>query len=315
MAKRFYTIMVLPDATAPARVLHVSQTALAALSSVAALAIVAFALCLNQYVALQARMLELKQDRQGAGDRRAMAERVSHLEGELSRLGDLDRRLRVAVGLDKSAAQSPSLGQGGADTASRDVRLDALKHRTDALVNSMNRDLAALQQEIHSRGRSLLELKVHLDRKAAIRASTPSILPIRGLVTSGYGYRNSPFTGLREFHEGLDIAAPYGAPVVATANGIVSFAGPLADYGYAVRIDHGHGFSTLYAHNSRNRVRAGQRVHRGDIIAHVGTSGRTTGPHVHYGVYVKRAIANPLNFVVNTAGVRLAGGTRADRSS
>ena len=315
MAKRFYTVMLLPDATSPARVFRVSQTALAAFSSAAALAILAFSFCLNQYVALHARMLELRQDRQEAGDRHAMAERVSHLEGELSRLGDLARPLRVVVGLDKRSAQSPFLGQGGADTASRDVRLDALKQRTDALVNSMDQDLALLTQEIRSRERGMRELKAHLERKAAILASTPSILPIRGVITSGYGYRNSPFTGLREFHEGLDIAAPYGAPIVATANGIVSFAGPTADYGYAVRIDHGRGFSTLYAHNSRNRVRAGQRVHRGDIIAHVGTSGRSTGPHVHYGVYVKRAIANPVNFVANTAGVRFAGGTGAGRSS
>lgn len=314
MAKRFYTVLVLPDATSPARVFHVSQTVLAALSLVAVLAVLGFALCLNQYLTLHARMLELKQDRPGTGDRSSAAEPVSHLEGETSRPGDHARRLQAVVGLERSAARSPFLGQGEADTASRTVPLDAPEKRTE-VVMSMSHDLAALKQEVHSRERSLRALKAYLVRKAAILASTPSILPVRGWVTSGYGYRNSPFTGQRDFHEGLDIAAPYGAPIVATADGIVSSAGPMGDYGNAVLIDHGHGFTTLYGHNSKNRVRAGQRVRRGDIIAHVGSSGRTTGPHVHYGVYVKRVNSNPLNYIGKTAGVRVAEGTRADTSS
>ena len=133
----------------------------------------------------------------------------------------------------------------------------------------------------------------------AVLVSTPTILPVTGLITSGYGYRKSPFTGAREFHEGLDIAAPDGTPILATANGIVFFAAPLGAYGNVLFLRHGHGFATFYGHNNTNRVREGQRVHRGDIIAYVGTTGRTTGPHVHYVIYVRGKFANPVKYTVH----------------
>ncbi len=108
-------------------------------------------------------------------------------------------------------------------------------------------------------------------------------------------------------HEGVDIAAPVGTPVVATADGIVSFAGPLSDYGNAVYIDHGHGFATFYAHNSRIRVREGQSVKRGNVIAYVGSTGRATGPHVHYEVHLNGAVLNPMKYIIDTTGIKFAG--------
>jgi len=315
MAKRFYTVLVLPDATSPTRIFHISQTVLAALSSVAAIAILASAFFLCQYVSLHVRILELKQFRQETADRNVMAEKVSQVEGELSKLRDMDRRLRLAVGLDKSERQPALLGQGGADAVSRNALLDTLKQRSGRFVDAMNQDLAALKQEISFREQSFRELKTYLDEKAAVLAATPTILPVRGLITSGYGYRKSPFTGLREFHEGMDIAAPFGTPILATADGIVSFAGPLASYGNVVLVDHKHGFATSYGHNSTNLVREGQQVHRGEIIAYVGSTGRTTGPHVHYGIYVKGTLSNPLKYMVDTEGLRFAGEMEADRSS
>jgi murein DD-endopeptidase MepM/ murein hydrolase activator NlpD len=144
-------------------------------------------------------------------------------------------------------------------------------------VDWVSQDLSALGKEINSRERSLRELKAFIEEKASVLAATPTILPVKGLVTAGYGYRRSPFTGQRELHEGLDIAAPYGSPIVATADGIVTFAGPLAGYGNTVFVDHGHGLSTFYGHCSSYRVREAQRVRRGEVIAFVGTTGRTTG--------------------------------------
>jgi murein DD-endopeptidase MepM/ murein hydrolase activator NlpD len=166
-------------------------------------------------------------------------------------------------------------------------------------------DFKTLAQEIASREQGLRDVKTHLDRQTAVLAATPTILPTKGLVTAGYGYRKSPFTGKREFHEGMDIAAPQGTPVRATADGIVSFAGPAATFGNVVFIEHGHGFATAYGHNSTIRVRTGQRVRRGDIIAYVGNTGRTTGPHVHYEVHVDGVASNPLNYTADTAGVTL----------
>jgi murein DD-endopeptidase MepM/ murein hydrolase activator NlpD len=294
MAKRFFTVLILPDATSPARQFHIPTWALTAVSSMAVVAALFLAFFVYQYVTLNVRMLELKQLRQEVGDRAALAERVNQLEGELARLRDLDRKLRVVAGLDEGRSAEAALPQGGSESLSRNALLDALRARTGRLMDWVNRDLEVLGKEITSRERSFRELKQFLEEKRSLLASTPTIPPVRGLLTAGYGYRISPFTGQREMHEALDIAAPYGTPIVATADGIVSFVGPLAAYGNVVFINHGNGFATFYAHTSRNAVREGQQVRRGEVIAHVGTSGRTTGPHVHYEVQINGSAVNPL---------------------
>jgi len=306
MAKRFYTVLILPDATSPTRKLHITRSVVTAVSSVLALSVFAFAFFLYQYVSLNVRMLELKQLRQEAGDRNFLAAKVSHLEGELSRLRDLDRKLRVVAGLDKGEEQPSTLAMGGAETQSRSALLEALKQHTGPLVDWVTRDLEALGQEINSRELSFRELKTLLEEKRSLLASTPTIWPVKGMFTGGYGYRHSPFTGLREMHEGLDVAAPHGTPIVATADGVVSFSGPLSAFGNVVFINHGHGFTTFYAHNSSNRVKEGQMVKRGEVIAYIGTSGRTTGPHVHYEVQVNGVTVNPLKYIVDQSGVKFA---------
>lgn len=309
MPKRFYTILVLPDATSTAQKFHITRSAITVLSVVLAVAVLGFGFFVYQYVNLNVRLIELKRLRQEAGERTQFAAKVSQLETELSRLRELDRGLRVAAGLDRS--ESPDGAQGGAESISRAALLDAVQHRSGRLMDSVNRDLEVLGQEIVSRERSLQELKRYLDEKRSVLNSTPTIPPVPGLVTASYGYRRSPFTGQREVHEGLDIAAPYGTPVVATADGIVTFVGPLAAYGHVVFVNHSHGFATFYAHNSRYRVKEGQAVRRGEVLAYVGTSGRTTGPHVHYEVHVNGSIVNPLKYIVDTSALKFAGEDQA----
>jgi len=305
MAKRFYTVLILPDATSPARKLHITKTIVTAVSSVTAVSVLAFAFFLYQYVNLNVRMLELKQLRQEASDRNFLSAKVGQLEGELTRLRELDRKLRVIAGLDAGGEQG-KLAQGGAEALSRTVLLEAVQKGTGRLADWVTRDLEALGHEITSRERSFRELKDLLEAKRSVLASTPTIWPVRGLITAGYGYRVSPFTGQREMHEGLDIAAPHGTPILATANGVVSFVGSLAAFGNVVFINHGHGFTTFYAHTSSIRVKEGQQVKRGQIVASVGTSGRTTGPHVHYEVQVNGATVNPLKYIVDPSGVKYA---------
>nr|PZN37257.1 MAG: hypothetical protein DIU70_12990 [Bacillota bacterium] len=128
-------------------------------------------------------------------------------------------------------------------------------------------------------------------------AHRPRGLPVPGEITSDYGWRRSPISGRRHWHGGIDIAANYGDPVRATADGVVVFAGWLqGGYGWTVKIDHGYGFQTLYAHNQRLLVRVGDRVRRGDVIARVGSSGASTGPHVHYEVHLWGQRVNPLDY-------------------
>ena len=306
MAKRFYTVLILPDATSPARKFHLNKTIITVVSSVAAVSVLAFVFFLYQYVNLNVRMLELKQLRQEVSDRNFLAAKVGQLEGELTRLRDLDRKLRVVAGLDAGDDQGARTAQGGSETLSQAALLDAARKGTGRLADWVGRDLEALGNEITSRERSFRELKDLLEAKRSVLASTPTIWPVRGLITAGYGYRVSPFTGQREMHEGLDIAAPFGTSIAATADGVVSFVGPLAAFGNVVFINHGHGFTTFYAHISSTRVKEGQPVKRGQVIAAVGTSGRTTGPHVHYEVQASGATVNPLKYIVDPSGVKYA---------
>lgn len=306
MAKRFYTVLILADATSPARKLYIDKTFLAAVSSLTALSIVAFAFFLYQYVNLNVRMLEIKQLRQEASDRNFLAAKVGQLEGEFTRLRDLDRKVRVLAGLDAGENQGTKLGQGGSGTLSQASLLDAVRKGAAHLRNWGGSDLETLGQEITSREQSFRELKGLLEAKRLGLASTPSIWPVRGRITAGYGYRQSPFTHHREMHEGLDIAAALGSPIVATASGIISFVRPLGSFGNVVFINHGHGLTTFYAHVSSFRVKEGQAIKRGQVIAYVGSTGRSTGPHVHYEVLINGAAMDPLKYIIDPLGVKYA---------
>jgi murein DD-endopeptidase MepM/ murein hydrolase activator NlpD len=129
--------------------------------------------------------------------------------------------------------------------------------------------------------------------------STPSIAPARGLLTSGFGSREDPFTGGHSMHSGLDIATREGAEVVAPANGVIIFAGEKAAYGNCIVLDHGRDITTLYGHLQAMLVKAGDKVERGQHIGKVGNTGRSTGPHLHYEVRRNGVPVNPRRFVVH----------------
>lgn len=128
-------------------------------------------------------------------------------------------------------------------------------------------------------------------------AAIPSKWPVRGRLSSGFGYRCSPFTGEREFHRGIDIAAEINTPIVAPANGIVSAIGQDRVSGRTLRLDHGYGVETIYAHLQKIIVKKGQHVKRGDMVALIGNTGRSTGPHLHYAVLLKGIHVNPINYI------------------
>ncbi len=311
MAKRSYTVLILPDATSPARKFHITKTIVTVVASVTAVSVLAFAFFLYQAVNLNGHLRELTQLRQQVTDRNVLAAKVSQLEGDLARVRDLDRNLRGMAGLDASDGQGPRPAQGGADISSQAALQEALQRGPGHLADWVGRDLEALGNEIASRERSFREVKDLLEAKRAVLASTPTIWPVRGLVTSGYGYRVSPITGQREMHEGLDIAAPYGTPIMATADGVVSFVGPLGNFGNVVFISHGYGVATLYAHTSTIVVKEGQPVKRGQIIACIGTSGWATGPHVLYEVLVNGAPVDPLRYIVDPTELKFANQSEA----
>jgi murein DD-endopeptidase MepM/ murein hydrolase activator NlpD len=143
------------------------------------------------------------------------------------------------------------------------------------------------------------QLDQHLLDKESFLHSTPTLMPANGHLTSNYGPRMSPYAGRIKMHEGLDIGAQTGTPIVAPADGIITFSGPKPGFGNFVQIDHGYGVETIFGHASTLSVKKGQKVVRGDMIATVGNTGFSTGPHVHYEVRVNGTPVDPLYYVLN----------------
>ena len=154
-------------------------------------------------------------------------------------------------------------------------------------------DMEDLKRQIKITMESVGEIKDYLSQQRDIYVATPKGWPAEGHVTSPYGMRVHPLTGGKEFHSGMDIAGEPGEPVHATADGIVSFAGWSGANGNLVVIEHGFGFSTFYAHNKQVAVKTGQKVKRGEIISYMGSTGSSTGPHVHYEIWRNGRSTNP----------------------
>jgi murein DD-endopeptidase MepM/ murein hydrolase activator NlpD len=163
----------------------------------------------------------------------------------------------------------------------------------------MHRALDKLDGDISVQKDEKAELMRLLDRQKSILSCTPSVWPARGWVSSGFGYRLSPFTNEKELHRGLDICSRKGAPVIAPADGVVAYVETDPGYGKTVIINHGYGLNTVYAHLEKVHVKKGQVVRRHQEIATVGDSGRTTGAHLHYEVHLNGVPVNPLRYILN----------------
>jgi murein DD-endopeptidase MepM/ murein hydrolase activator NlpD len=164
-------------------------------------------------------------------------------------------------------------------------------------VSLLRQEAERLGHVAAGRELSLGELIAQLEDKHHHLVSSPAIWPTKGWLTSRFGNRVSPFTGLRQFHSGIDIAGQHGTPVIAPARGRVSFVGDKGPLGKTVILEHGYGVRTHYGHNSDITVRVGQEVDRGQVIARLGNTGRSTGPHLHYSVEVRGRAKNPLDFI------------------
>ena len=186
------------------------------------------------------------------------------------------------------------LGIGGPSiqVASQRSETEEFAFETEAEIDHLLRvsefELSAYQ-EVET---SMMSIKDRLEH-------TPSIWPSRGWLSRGYGMKNDPFTGVRQMHRGIDIANHTGTPIIATANGKVKSTRKNGGMGKTIVIDHGYGFITRYAHLSEYKVKAGQRVKRGDIIGLMGSTGYSTGPHLHYEVSRNGRSFNPYNYILN----------------
>jgi len=182
-------------------------------------------------------------------------------------------------------------------------RLFSLEKKSEVLEtldvsDSGSIDMELLKKQIEKTMDTVGEIKDYLRQQRDIYFATPRGSPLEGgYISSPFGWRKHPKTGRRDYHTGIDIAAWPGTPVRATADGIVSFAGWSGGSGRLVVLEHGFGFTTAYAHNKKIIVKVGQKVNRGDIISYVGSTGNTTGPHVHYEVWLDKKPVNPRSYM------------------
>lgn len=209
-----------------------------------------------------------------------------------------DKQLRAYVSLEPIDDDLRSMGVGGSVLNFYD-EID-LSEEVRSNLTSLSTALDNLLARSRLQKNSFNELIANLEEKRYLRDRTPSIIPVQGWFMSGFGYRLDPFTGRVKMHEGLDIAAPPGTPIVAPAHGRVSFAGDRQGFGLTVEIDHGYGFTTRFAHCQRIKTHVGDSVKRGEVIAYVGNTGKSTGPHLHYEVHVSKIPVNPINYILTT---------------
>ena len=243
-----------------------------------------------QVDAQQARMDEVRDGAQREVN--ALAARLGELQAQAHRLNALGERL-TRVG---------QLADGEFDF-DRPVAIGGAGPVEDMPPGELAGDLADLEAQYAAAGQQLTVLESLLFNRALDRNSTPSRHPIAdSYVTSGFGGRSDPIRGGRQFHKGVDFEADVGDPVLAVADGVISYAGRRAGYGNIIEIDHGNGYVTRYAHNSRLTARVGDLVRSGQQIARAGSTGRSTGPHVHLEVWENGRAVNPRKFLDQSHG-------------
>jgi hypothetical protein len=232
------------------------------------------------------------------GKLEAISGTVEELRDMLMRNVEFEKKACVLADLEPIDEDVRLMGVGGPETgvvesfAATDPVLSEDVKETEMELDELIRQ-TQLQTE------SLTEVVTKLEERRELWNHTPSICPVPGgFFSSGFGERADPFTGSRSFHEGVDICAPIGTPVLATADGIVEFANRHAGYGLTLGIDHGRGITTWYAHVGEIKVVNGQSVKRNQVVATVGTSGRVTAPHVHYEVRTNLKPVDPSQYML-----------------
>jgi murein DD-endopeptidase MepM/ murein hydrolase activator NlpD len=300
MSKRRWTLVFVPHGSEPSRIIEVSNTVLRALAAAVG-GVVVLALLVGY--ATFSHTTDLTRAARLEQENAKLARQLGELHGQLGMLADTissisqrDSRIRVLANLEPIDPQVQAAGIGGPGTT--DLSLSGLTGvaRRSAEVRV---DLSALIRRANLLASSFKEAADSLAFHRARLAATPSIMPTQGWLSSAFSsMRSHPILHMARPHEGIDVSAPMGSPIEAPAAGVIRSAGWETGYGNTIKIDHGFGIVTKFAHASKLLVKTGQRVSRGQRIALVGNSGLATGPHLHYEVHVKGRPVNPLKYVL-----------------
>ena len=226
------------------------------------------------------------------------SQRTADLNDRFAKLQESNARVKVMANLTVTPGQVEAVGLGGPDPLAAELTvssIDAERKQQPA----MHRELQRLELGFAHEEGELKRLSTHLKEQQTLLNFTPSVWPVRGWISSRFGYRTSPFTGRRELHKGLDIVNRRGTPVVVTADGEVVFAGYKSGYGKMVIVDHGLERVTKYGHLAEISVQSGDMVTRGQELGKVGSTGRSTGPHLHYEVVVNGEAVDPADYLLD----------------
>ena len=299
MAKRRWTLVLVPHGSEPSRIVEVSYGVLRVAASAAAGLLV---LVLLAGYATLSHTTDISRTARLQQENEALARELGELNGRLTTLSDTitqisqrDARIRVLANLEPIDPQVQKAGIGGPAADLGLMGVTGMARRSAEI----RIDLGALIRRANLLATSFREAADSLAYHSARLAATPSIMPTQGWLSSAFSsMRAHPILHTARPHEGIDVSAPMGSPIEAPAAGIVTDARWEAGYGNKIVIDHGFGITTKFAHASKLLVRSGQRVSRGERIALVGNSGLATGPHLHYEVHVKGRPVNPLKYVL-----------------
>lgn len=302
-----YSVIIIPKDKSRVRRFQVSRTrvfsyiliscAIAAFASITTIGLLHYRQQVMATEGLRERGYRYEEERQ------QVLAKLHELEALMNRSEDLALKLERVAGV---TAQSSVAGLN-AEHPKKGMHLVSLnlpKWKKDAHVfddkalkstHLKTIDLLDRAQDIEDR----LEKVSNFTKDAGyFWSSMPTVWPTKGWVTSGFGIRRSPLSGKRQHHTGLDIAAPLGSDVRAPGDGIVTFSGRYGGFGKMVIVDHGYGIATLYGHNSKLLVKAGDEVKRGQLISQIGNTGRSTGPHLHYEVIIDGVPIDPMKYII-----------------
>ena len=282
MAIKYHTVILVPHARAKLRKWRISNLQIAALATLFVVVTFVASFVLWSFVSEGVNASKLDKLRQQNAELRQANKTFEESLADLqTKIGDYEtrtRQLAIVAGLDSLDGEEAGIGGEGVEGS---PDLDFMRYRAERLSGRLDRVADKLQERVRW------------------FSSTPSVAPVKGILTSGFGSRRDPITGRRTFHPALDIAAPPGREVHAPADGIVTRAGRIGGLGNAVYISHGFGVNTRFGHMSKLAVKPGDRVHRGDLIGYVGSTGRSTGYHLHYEVHVDGKPINPLGYILD----------------
>jgi hypothetical protein len=332
-----YTVVIFRGSTAKPLRFSFPRKFVSKLLIVGAIFVLADILVISHYVIRTGQVWELSAFRAEAMSAReqttAFSTAVDDLKKRLTSMKEVNQRLRVMLGIETPKTGDMVNGRGGEDvplpegdslpTSEKPLKSDAGSQQPNLvetsqgvmpgqtassivpsslteqeMIASIKDGIDWLSREAATQEQSLQELSLVAEQKSSRWAATPSIWPVKGWVTSGFGPRVSPFTEKPAWHDGLDIGAAANAPVHAPAQGRVTTVGTDPKLGNLVKVDHGFGIETLYGHLAKALVKEGQRVKRGEVVGLVGSTGLATGPHLHYMVKVHGQAFDPVKYIL-----------------